>query len=398
MMLRVLIINKNYLPGYRAGGPIRSLSGMVERISSICWRVVARDRDFGDSQPYPGVDQGRWHEVGNAEVMYVRPGWRGINGIWRAIAAGAHDVLYLNSAFSPVYTTVPLVLMRLGLLARRPVVLAPRGEFSPGALSLGRVRKKLFLSFARFLGLYRGITWHATSPGEAEDIRSTIGSRAQVLIAPNISAAVDTRSLTTVVRPHVKTAGHLRIVFLSRISPKKNLRFALECCRALRGDVEFDIFGAITDERYWSECEAVIKAMPPNVMVRQHGAIPHEEVVGRLATSDVFFLPTLGENFGHVVAEAFAAGLPVLLSDQTPWRGLKERGVGWDLPLDDYKSFESVLQNLVDMGDEEWSEISRRAREYSSISANIEEAVKAHVKLFLNGRDEIRNLEKASAI
>ena len=53
-----------------------------------------------------------------------------------------------------------------------------------------------------------------------------------------------------------------------------------------------------------------------------------------LAKNDLFFFPAHGENYGHVIAEAMAAGCPVLISDQTAWRNLEEKGAGWDLPLD----------------------------------------------------------------
>ena len=52
-----------------------------------------------------------------------------------------------------------------------------------------------------------------------------------------------------------------------------------------------------------------------------------------MAANDLFFLPTRGENFGHVIAEALSVGTPVLISDQTPWRKLAAVGLGHDLPL-----------------------------------------------------------------
>src|SRR3546814_15539936 len=63
-----------------------------------------------------------------------------------------------------------------------------------------------------------------------------------------------------------------------------------------------------------------------------------------LSRHDIFFLPTFGENYGHVIAEALEAGLRLLICDQTPWRGLAEAGVGHDLPLNQPEAFVTAIE------------------------------------------------------
>ncbi len=53
----------------------------------------------------------------------------------------------------------------------------------------------------------------------------------------------------------------------------------------------------------------------------------------RWRSTDLFLLPTAGENFGHAIFEALSSGVPALISDQTPWRGLAEAKAGFDLAL-----------------------------------------------------------------
>lgn len=55
-------------------------------------------------------------------------------------------------------------------------------------------------------------------------------------------------------------------------------------------------------------------------------------------------MPTQGENYGHVFIEALSSGTPILLSDQTPWRNLKDKGIGWDIPLARKDRFIHALQ------------------------------------------------------
>jgi glycosyltransferase involved in cell wall biosynthesis len=94
------------------------------------------------------------------------------------------------------------------------------------------------------------------------------------------------------------------------------------------------------------------------VRVTYHGSAPHDSVAETLAQYDLFFFPTLGENFGHVIIEALLSGTPALVSDQTPWSRLPDRRAGWDLPLAEPERFREVLRKCIEMDDEEhrtWS-------------------------------------------
>jgi glycosyltransferase involved in cell wall biosynthesis len=220
----------------------------------------------------------------------------------------------------------------------------------------------VYLTLARAVGLYRGAVWQATSEQEAADIRRWFGSDTPVLVAPNLSAAFEEGGAAAPGSP--KLPGRLRIIFLSRLSPKKNLLGALQSLPDLKGEVRLNIYGPIDDPAYWARCQHLMKRLPPNIEVRYHGTVPPAQVAAVMQENDLFFLPTLSENFGHVILEALAAGLPVLISDQTPWRGLRERAVGWDIPLPRADLFRAALQHCVEMGSEEHRAWSRRARDY----------------------------------
>src|SRR3546814_5970605 len=94
--------------------------------------------------------------------------------------------------------------------------------------------------------------------------------------------------------------------------------------RATRSDTHFPDTTRVRSQR----CEAAITALPSHVVAVYGGSIEPSDVVPALSRHDIFFLPTFGENYGHVIAEALEAGLRLLISDQTPWRGLAEAGVG----------------------------------------------------------------------
>ena len=158
----------------------------------IEFRIVTSDRDALDEAPYPGMRVDAWNRVGKAPVYYVSPEKQSIRGFLKLIADTPYDVLYLNSFFDPIFTQRPLLARGLGLLPTKPVVIAARGEFSPGALAIKRWKKVPYRWFASAIGLYRGLIWQASSDQEAEHIRRAIGATARnISVSPQFAAIID---------------------------------------------------------------------------------------------------------------------------------------------------------------------------------------------------------------
>lgn len=350
--MKVLTFMDWYLPGFKAGGPVRTVANMVARLTGeIHFWVVTRDRDQGDAGPYIGIRPGAWNEVGGAWVRYLSPGDRGIAAIARLCRETEHDAVYLNSFFSRL--TIAYFLARFaGATPHAPVVLAPRGEFAPAALRIRGGRKRLYLIAASRLGLFRRVVWQASSERERGDIEAALTAAGVRLSATGIVVAPDLvgTALGTLGERSPKGPGRARFIFLSRIARMKNLHTAIQLLANLRGEVCLDVYGPIDDTAYWEECRREARALPPNVALRMHGPVKVEEVPGVIFRHDFLLLPTLGENFGHVIAEALAAGTPVVLSDRTSWGMVAERNAGWCIPLEDRARWSQVLQSCVDMG------------------------------------------------
>lgn len=338
---RILVTAGYYLPGHLAGGPIRSIANIVETLSDdFEWWIVTSDRDLGVRHPYPGIMRDAWNPVGKAMVFYVSPTARGAWRMLRLLRQTPHDLLYLNSFFDPMFSILPAVARKAGLTPRVPLLLAPRGEFSPGALELKHLRKRLYRALSGLFGVCRDAVWQASTDREAADIaRVMTPSKRRVHVARDLAAAVP----ESVPDPDTGN-GSLRVCFLSRISRMKNLDYALRVLETVRIPLTFDIYGPMEDPDYWKECEEILKRLPPTVKVAYRGAVAADRVFEVLSRHELLLLPTLGENFGHVLLEAWAAGLTVLTSDRTPWRGLQASGVGWDLPLEDRSAFVRALE------------------------------------------------------
>jgi glycosyltransferase involved in cell wall biosynthesis len=352
-----------YLPGFKGGGKLVSVRNLVAGLGSqYRFRVLTADRDLGDAHPYQGIDLNRWIENEDSEVFYTNSHRDWLEPIGRALSRTDYDVLHLNTVFSLPFGIVPLLLRRFGRFARKPLIVAPRGELGPGALAIKSVRKRTFLAVARRVGLFEGVRWQATGDEEARDIRGIFGLRARISVAPDLLSP-EYRSWK--VTSYRKRFGRLDILFLSRVTPKKNLHLAIEALRGLPGDITFRIVGPIDDEPYWGRCRKLILTLPSNVRTEYSGPIAIAEVGNMLGRHGLFFLPTANENFGYVIFEALLTGCPVLTSDQTPWRGLAKKGIGWDLPLSRVDSMRATLKHCVAMDELAHREMSLRARQFA---------------------------------
>lgn len=359
---KILCLTSYYLPGYKSGGPLRSLLHLQEWLGDEYeFAVLTRNRDLGETEPYPELEAGRWHVVRGVRVRYLAaPYWRPAP-IRAAIRDFQPDALYFHSSVDFSLTIVPLLLRWLGLLPRSlPVIVAPRGEYSAGARAIKAYRKQVFFLFARIIGLYRNVTWQATKSEEVEQIKALWGADVQVLVAPNLPSRMPARL------PHqaAKQPGSLRLVFLARIARMKNLHGALQMLSQVTQPVTLDIYGTKEDPAYWDECSALIDRLPTHIKAEYKSAVSPDEVIPVLSRYDALLLPTLGENFGHVIHEALLAGCPVVISDRTPWRNLTEVQAGFDLSLERPELFRLAIERLAGMDVTEHRRWSDSAQEY----------------------------------
>ena len=162
----------------------------------------------------------------------------------------------------------------------------------------------------------------------------------------------------------------------------KNLLAAIEMLSALPGEVLFDIYGPVDDQAYFLRCRQAAAKLPANVKVCFKGPLPHEEAQAKFSEYHFFLFPTLGENFGHVIVEALAAGCPVITSTETPWSGLQQRGAGWDLPLSDRNAWREALQHCVAMKDDEYQSMSKAAAKFVRDWLDSSPIKEANVALF----------------
>jgi glycosyltransferase involved in cell wall biosynthesis len=257
------------------------------------------------------------------------------------------DVIYQNSFFS--YDDLYPVLKYKKRHSGVKVIVAPRGEFYPERIHCGRLKKHIYVNLLRISGLLKDVYFQGTGIDECNQCRNLLGIPESFLLdIQNLAVAGNTAHSKINKQP-----GYLRLVYIARVHPTKNILNAICWLGNVTGQVMFDIYGPIEGEAYWQQCLGAISALPDNIRVSYNGIVEHDRVADVITEYHGYYMPTTGENFGHSIVESMLVGRPVVISDQTPWSDVHEFG-GYAYSLNRAKDFSEAIQRLCDMEQNEY--------------------------------------------
>ena len=380
---KIAVLIDWYLPGTKAGGPVRSVYSLLQLLKNdFEFYLITTNQDLGSTNCYEAITPDTFVTKEEVHYYYFSKNKLDQKTILQVLNTIEPDLVYTNSFWSFPFS-ISIVHLKKKNLIKAPVLLAPRGMLGKGALGLKSFKKQLFLFFAKTLGWYDHIIFHATQHQEEADILSKFRS-ARICVAPNINeaAVIENRSQ--------KTAGHLKLFFLSRVAQVKNLHMALELLRTIPSEytISYAIFGNIESQDYWQECQNLIKQLPQNVSVVYKGELPFHAVQETIREYQFLFLPTLNENFGHSIVESLLCGCPAIISDQTPWNDLEKNGAGFAIALHDKQRFTEALIRSARLNQEEFQKTSLSASDYIRKKIDVP-AIHQHYKTLFN--DCIKN-------
>lgn len=374
-MKTILIIIGSYLPGYKGGGPVLSVQNLIKELGSeYHFKVLTSDHDIGETEPYKGITADCWAKLDDGTDCFYASRFN--QRVMREVIKDV-DFVYCCGCFSKDTRTY-LELRRKEKLTI-PTAIASMGLFSPRAFAIHGLKKRCYIIYAKMVGLYRGVVWSATSVGEEKNIKNIIGKSAKVSIAHDIPRRVNIHEMYK-----EKEVGHLDVIFLSRISPEKNLIYAINCLQQVCKDVKIDfhIVGPMEDESYWAACENELKQLPDNVTYSYDGMVAGSQVIDTFRKHQVFLFPTMSENYGHVIQESLSAGCPAVISDNTPWSGFEVEQVGAVIPLEEQNRFVREIEHFAAMDKAEFNEYVNRAIAYAYRVSDIEGAKQGYRDIF----------------
>lgn len=355
---------------------MRGLSNMVAQLSEHHeFFILTRNHDYQDSKTYTHIESNQWiKNTEGARVFYASDrNWK--RASIEAIEALKPDWIYLSGAFSPMTRALLSACKSNKALQNCKILLAPHGNLSSVALQHHSWRKYAWISYAKLRNLYSGISWHAASAREAAQICSRFGADEdirEVPMAPALHDAFESEVTENreLLSPYMDTdfgqpADCFCLVYFGRVSPEKNLEFAFERLSEFASghpnvQVRYDVIGFGTDE-YVAQLKTLVEKMPPNLRIDFIGQLPsaalhawlsgasksQDASPGKRAVYKAMLMPSRTENFSYTILESLQAGIPVLVSDQTPWRDLSAKGVGWDLSLEALDPWRQALEALL---------------------------------------------------
>lgn len=367
--------------GIKDGGPIQSCENLISNLSDkFDFYVLTSDRDCKENRAYENVKINEWNNIGNAKVYYISPNRQNLKNFRKILNEIDYDVLYLNGFFSPVFTQKPLLLKYFRKLKNKNIILTPRGDFTGGCENK-IIKKYMYIYIVKLIGLYKNITWHATSELEKQSIKEKF-PKAKIYTVSNLPKKFIQKESKI-----EKKNNEIRMIFISRIFPKKNLKYALEILTKInKGDVSFDIYGPMEDKNYWEKCKQVIEKMPSNVKVKYCGDLEHSKISEILGKYHAFFFPTLGENYGHVIVEAMMNNcLPIISRETTPWDDYIDM-LKLGTLLKNKEEFVNIINRLISINQEEFKNMLKLNNEYVLEKFDITADIKGYIELFGLGK------------
>ena len=372
---KILILIDWFTPAFKAGGPIKSVSNIVNSLhQDFDFYIITSDRDIDDKIPYESELLNQWVTKSSFTIAYLTHEKKNLF-ISEALQEIVFSKIYFNSLYSNQFTLQPLrIIKKLNIDSQ--VIIAPRGMLGKGALKIKPLKKKAFLTLTKTIGFFKKVVWQATDTEEAIDIKTIFGASTSIITTPNISILnIEKKEIT-------KVKDELKLVFFSRICNKKNLFYALEILNQVNGkNVSLDVYGTLEDKVYWNKCKKYIQEN--NLNVSYLGELNPKNVISTLSSYHFFFLPTLHENYGHVIVEALTAGCGLIISTNTPWRELNRINVGWDLDLTKPKEFIRVIKNYYGISQEEFNTIRNNSYEFIKTEIEKQNAVQLTKNMFL---------------
>jgi glycosyltransferase involved in cell wall biosynthesis len=340
--VKILHIIPSFYPASSYGGAIESAYRVCQHLARLGHDVRVLTTNADGREKVLAVETNRDVSLDGVRVCYTprRAGDSVAPGLLRLLPGYVAwaDVVHVTAVYS--FPVIP-ALVTCRLLARSSVW-SPRGALQRWAgtrrVGIKRTWENLCWSVRP-----RQLVLHFTSAME----RSESMPRCPPVPAVVVPNGVDVPA--TVMR--VPGRGTLRLLFLGRLDPKKGIENLVSACVLLSRSAEMPWALTIAgsgDEMYVRTLRERLRETGVAERIAMPGHVSGAEKTALFEAADVVVFPSHTENFGMVVAEALAHGIPVIASRATPWERLEEIGCGLWVP-NDSASLAAAIQRIARM-------------------------------------------------
>lgn len=326
--MRILVIIPSYKPAFVYGGPIRSVGATCEALVRIGHDVTVYTTNANGATNLK-VETGKVLLVDGVKVIYFNRWTKDHSNLTPSLLlklfrnALSFDAVHIHSWWNAV--TIPSALI-CRLQGIKPII-SPRGSITSYTFGY---RNSLFKKAIHQLGgkaLLSKCSFHVTSNEEEDELKDLIGKNISIYLLPNIL------ELPTSICGQHTPSTIFRLVYLSRIDPKKNIELLFRVLRKLKDlPISLTLLGD-GEKEYVSSLKRESSDIP---QIFWKGNVDGEEKFKILAESDLFVLPSYTENYANVVFESLCQGTPVLISNNVGARDyVKNKNLGWVIERDD---------------------------------------------------------------
>lgn len=248
-----------------------------------------------------------------------------------------------------------LVAWRAAQKQNIPLIITPHGMLEPWAIKNNWWKKQIPWFLFQKKILTHATVIHVTSEQEAENIRN-LGFKNPLAIIPN---AIEIPLL------HAEVCGEKKLhtaLFLSRLHPKKGLPNLIKAWSVVKPDNWRLLIAGPDEGGHQGKIEHEVQELGLSDQIKFIGPISNENKWNLYQSADLFVLATYSENFGIVIAEALASGLPVITTKGAPWVELAQHNCGWWIDIG-VAPLVKALKEATNLSTEQRHEMGRRGRE-----------------------------------
>jgi len=247
-----------------------------------------------------------------------------------------YDVIHIQSWWNLVAVLSTIVCILKG---KTPVI-STRGSLTNFTFQYRRNLLKRFTHFVIGKKLLEYSIIHVTSLQEKKETEQFVRPR-KIFVIDNLI------SFPTEPSPHLTKREYLKLVFVGRIDPAKNLEFLIHALDTkVTIPFSLNIIGE-GDEQYVGELKGKNKNQSH---IQWLGNIDGVEKFSMMADADLLLLPSRTENFGNVVFEALSQGTPVMISENVGAKDfVRDHSLGWVIDFNAINALWSKPEALLEI-------------------------------------------------
>ena len=284
----------------------------------------------------------------------------------------SRDLFHLFGVWDPFH----IQLFLHAKFNKKKIIISTLGALEPWSLEQKKLKKKIawYLYQKKILNSCDYI--HATSEDEKKHLVE-LGIKTPIKIIPH---GVIIKSIKKIEK---KDKLKKEALFFSRIHEKKGILELLNSWSIIKPtNWILKIYGPVSDISYMNKIKKkILELSLEDCVFILDPVFEYDKKEDIFLNSDCFLLPSKSENFGMSIVEALSYGLPVLTTEETPWKILKEINAGKIIKFSQ-ENLTSSLKEITSMNNEELKIMGRRGREFLKENYDIDKIILDYIEFY----------------